>query len=452
MKKSVALIPLLLLLCFLTACGQKQEQAAETEKTPSEIMEAVISSQSDLSEMIHVTAADAEFDTYLSNYYQLGREQVADGALCYVDGVDASEIAVLVLANEADAKAAEESLSAYIENRAGDFAGYAPQQEALAKNGIVVTNGKYAALLICADTSAAKTAFLNCFGEAAPPEGTSPTYALATPAETILDGSENDPALDTVTLVPVDTTEPENHDASEPDSSISNELESSDTAQASVSETENTTEPPATETVIPVKPTEPAEIIQADPNYNSAAILRAWSSGDTSALGTVNLSIYNAAKDVIDQNITSSMSDYEKELAIHDWITGWSSFSMSAFSHAPGGEEEYSVNTPYGVLINQSGTCWGYSTTFQLFMDMLGIECITVYGNPNGSGVEHTWNQVKLDDEWYCVDTAWDDPIGGRPGHRYFNLTSDEFRKTGIHYWDETVVPEATGTKYSYGA
>ena len=90
---------------------------------------------------------------------------------------------------------------------------------------------------------------------------------------------------------------------------------------------------------------------EADPFYNSAAILKAWSSGDASALGEVNLTIYNAAKDVIDQNITSSMSDYEKELAIHDWITGWSSFSMSVFSHAPGGEEEYSVNIPCGVLI-----------------------------------------------------------------------------------------------------
>ena len=439
MKKSFALIALLLLSCFLTACGQKQEQTTETEKKPAEIMEAMISSQPDLPEMIRVSAADTEFDIYLSNYYRLDHEQVADGSLCYVDGVDASEIAVLVLANEADAGTAEESLSTYIENRAGDFAGYAPQQEALAKSGIVVINGKYAALLICPDTSAAKTAFLNCFSEVAPLEGTSPMSAPATPAETIPDESETDPASDTVTMVPVDTTEPENHDASEPDSSVPDKSDvSSDTTQA-----------PA----VPVESEKPLEPVQeTDPFYNSAAILKAWSSGDTSALGEVNLNIYNAAKDVIDQNITSSMSDYEKELAIHDWITGWSSFSMSAFSHAPGGEEEYSVNTPYGVLINKSGTCWGYSTTFQLFMDMLGIECITVYGNPNGSGVEHTWNQVKLDDEWYCVDTAWDDPIGGRPGHSYFNLTSDDFRRTGIHYWDESAVPEATGTKYTYGA
>ena len=85
-------------------------------------------------------------------------------------------------------------------------------------------------------------------------------------------------------------------------------------------------------------------------------------------------------------------------------------------------------------------------------MDMLDIECITVYGLPRSSGAEHAWNQVCLDGEWYCVDTAWDDPIGGSPGHTYFNVTTERLRNSGIHQWDETDVPEAVGTKYSYGS
>lgn len=48
-------------------------------------------------------------------------------------------------------------------------------------------------------------------------------------------------------------------------------------------------------------------------------------------------------------------------------------------------------------------------------MDMLEVECITVYGTPNSSGVEHSWNQVKLDGDWYCVDCAWDDPSAAVP-------------------------------------
>ena len=143
--------------------------------------------------------------------------------------------------------------------------------------------------------------------------------------------------------------------------------------------------------------------------------------------------------------------DYEKELAIHDWITDWSSFDYSVFGRSASDGFTSGSDTPYGVLIDRSAMCHGYSSTFQLFMDMLGIECITVYGTPGSNGVEHSWNMVRLDGEWYCVDTAWDDPIGGSPGHTYFNVTSEYLRQGSIHRWDESSVPEASATEYAYG-
>ena len=71
-------------------------------------------------------------------------------------------------------------------------------------------------------------------------------------------------------------------------------------------------------------------------------------------------------------------------------------------------------------------------------------------GTPGGNGVEHSWNMVRLGGEWYCVDAAWDDPIGGSPRHTYFNVTSEKLRKGSIHRWYESSVPEATATTYAY--
>lgn len=122
----------------------------------------------------------------------------------------------------------------------------------------------------------------------------------------------------------------------------------------------------------------------------------------------------------------------------------------SVFGRSGSDEFTDGSNTPYGILIDKSAMCHGYSSTFQLFMDMLDIECMTVFGIPGSNGVEHSWNMVKLDREWYCVDCAWDDPIGGSPGHTYFNVTSDYLRSGSIHRWDESSVPEATGTTYAY--
>ena len=71
--------------------------------TPNEIAEAIVRSQTDLPELIQITSADAVFSTWISEYYQLPVEQVEDGAIFYADGVEASEIAVLVLTDEKNA-------------------------------------------------------------------------------------------------------------------------------------------------------------------------------------------------------------------------------------------------------------------------------------------------------------------------------------------------------------
>lgn len=261
----------------------------------------------------------------------------------------------------------------------------------MVKAGIVAVNGRYIALLICPDPQTAEKAFLGCFGENAESGG----------------ASEEDGRSDT--------------------------KESAAAAVSSESE----------------KPELSAEM---ENSYDAEAVLQAYRSGDSSTLSEMNRSILDAAKDVIASEISDDMSDYEKELAIHDFITGWSRFDYSVFGRSAADGFADGSDTPYGVLIDQSAMCHGYSSTFQLFMDMLDIECMTVFGIPGSNGAEHSWNMVKLDGEWYCVDCAWDDPIGGSPGHTYFNVTSDYLRRGSIHRWDEASVPEATGTAYSYGS
>lgn len=387
MRKLLYLIFTFLLLLSFSGCSQ--QHASETDMTPGDIAAAIMKSQTEIPTMQMITPEDKKFASWLSDYYSIEPEKVEKGVICYADGVEASEIALLLMKDEKDCKTAEKTLNEYILNRAGVFEGYAPQQAAIAKAGIVAVNGRYIALVICPEPQRAKAAFLECFANGA-------------------QNSEN--------------------------------LESNKNAIG-----ESSASAPSLE----VRETPGGD--GAEDSYNAEAVLQAWRSGDDSSLSEMNRRILEAAKDVIESEIDSGMSDYDKELAIHDFITGWSRFDYSVFSHsAPDGFTDGS-DTPYGVLINQSAMCHGYSSTFQLFMDMLDIECITVFGIPGSNGVEHSWNMVKLDGEWYCVDCAWDDPIGGMPGHTYFNVTSDYLRSGSIHRWDEASVPEATGTAYAYG-
>lgn len=184
--------------------------------------------------------------------------------------------------------------------------------------------------------------------------------------------------------------------------------------------------------------------------YDTKPVSDAYLSGDTSALSEMDKKIYDTAVKVIDGIITDDMTDYEKELAVHDYIvttTAYDEGNLDAINST-----DKNSDNPYGLLINHKAICKGYATTFKMFMDMFEIpnKLIT---SKNAYGGYHGWNMVELDGEWYYVDVTWDDPtpdVKDRPAlHKYFNVT-EEFLKTNKHEWVTDDLPDADSDKYSY--
>lgn len=180
--------------------------------------------------------------------------------------------------------------------------------------------------------------------------------------------------------------------------------------------------------------------------YDTSAIRAAWGKGDPSGLSDYDRDIYDAAKKVLDKVLKDGMSDYEKEAAVYGWIVGNVDYDWThqdAMRETP--RESF---TPYGGLVNQVAVCLGYATSFQLLMDLAGVECITVVGAAHMSSSDHGWNMVRLNGQWYCVDVTWDANYReqggrGRPSDwDYFNVTSDEMAESD-HQWDYANTPEA---------
>jgi transglutaminase/protease-like cytokinesis protein 3 len=168
----------------------------------------------------------------------------------------------------------------------------------------------------------------------------------------------------------------------------------------------------------------------------------------------VNRRIFDKCVYVINLLITDSMDDFEKQMAIHDWIIDWAAFDDEFFSDAPDANPDPNNDNPYGLFFSQVANCYGFTDTFQLFMDLLGVECITVHGT-DFSGGRHAWNLVRIDGVWYAVDITWNNPVdfprNNRPRsvtHRFFNVTSETLFFYG-HRWDRDSVPEATGSRPS---
>lgn len=167
----------------------------------------------------------------------------------------------------------------------------------------------------------------------------------------------------------------------------------------------------------------------------------AYKSGNTSNLSDKDKETLSMAKSVLDEIIADGMSDYEKELAVYKWMTtniGFDSDSMTVIPE----DESKPVDNPNGVLKNHEAVCVGYATTFRLFMQMLGIDCMVVHD----SYLSHSWDLVKLDGQWYHTDIYSD--AGSSTGNfSHFNL-NDEMMNS--QEWNTDFFPAADGYKYNY--
>lgn len=88
-----------------------------------------------------------------------------------------------------------------------------------------------------------------------------------------------------------------------------------------------------------------------------------------------------------------------------------------------------------------AGDCLGFSSTFQLLMDLAGVECVTVVGSSFEEESLHSWNMVCLDGSWYHVDVSWDVDDVEEP-HRFLNV-SDGYMEEMAHQWDRSQYPAA---------
>ena len=421
MKRLRKLLPMLMLCLILAACGGGggAEITPAADVTAAQAAQAVWNSQPDR-EGLEALEGDG-LSGHLADF--CGLEDWEEGAVYAASGVDAREITVVLLPDEDAAQAAGERLEAYRQSRQGDFFGYAPEEAERLDKAAVLTAGRFAALLVCEDMDAARSAF-----------------------EAALAGEP--------VFAPVHTQTPD------PAPSPSEPPEPTRTLPEPASPPSPSPEPEPT----------PAGVLNPDldvsgfvpyvqPNasvmelYDTSAIQRAWESGDDSGLSDKDREILERCREVLGEVLTEGMSAYEMELAVHDWLVEWGSYDRTVYDN-PNHSGRTGYRDPWGMLVGGYGNCLGYSSTFQLLMDLSGVECITVVGAAFGSREDHAWNMVKLDGEWYCVDVTWDDPTGAaRNGrhHRYFNVTSAYLRETD-HQWDYRNVPEATAAAYAWKA
>ena len=91
-------------------------------------------------------------------------------------------------------------------------------------------------------------------------------------------------------------------------------------------------------------------------------------------------------------------SDYQTYKNVFEWICTNVQYD---YDTAAGDAEHFSA---YDGLINKKAVCYGYAALFQKFCDYYGLECMVLTSMDDTA---HAWNVVKLNNQYYHVDTTF---------------------------------------------
>ena len=140
--------------------------------------------------------------------------------------------------------------------------------------------------------------------------------------------------------------------------------------------------------------------------------------------------------------IKPTMSEAEKVKAINDYIVLNSTYSYNS-STTP--------HAVYAILNEGKGVCQAYALLAYRLLREAGFEVRYVTG---WAGEAHAWNLVKVDGQWYHLDTTWNDPLFSASSgdmtdyisYEYFLISDSEIAQD--HKIDAFGYPNATSDRF----
>jgi len=162
------------------------------------------------------------------------------------------------------------------------------------------------------------------------------------------------------------------------------------------------------------------------------------------------------AADAILAGIGEDASDYDKVKYVYDTLIRNTDYDQYISDN----------QNIYSVFVYHLSVCQGYAKATQYLLNRLGVECTLVQGTVD-TGEGHAWNLVKVDGDYYYVDTTWGDVSyrteeasedEGRAAewenmpeinYDYLNVTTRELLRTH-NIGGEVPMPECTAVEANY--
>ena len=155
-------------------------------------------------------------------------------------------------------------------------------------------------------------------------------------------------------------------------------------------------------------------------------------------INSINQKIDQITKEII----TDDMTNKEKIIAFHNYIIDHTVYD-SNYITTNLNDIDNSSHKALGPLFFGKALCGGYADVMAIFLDKLNIP------NYRISNIEHIWNFVYLDNNWYHLDLTWDDPVTDNGSNirldTFLLITTEQLQNLNTYYhdYDKSVYLEA---------
>lgn len=142
-------------------------------------------------------------------------------------------------------------------------------------------------------------------------------------------------------------------------------------------------------------------------------------------------------------------SEYDKVKAVYETIIFSTNYDLNAADN----------QNIASVFLGGASVCQGYAKATQYLLNHLGVMCTLVQGTVD-TGEAHAWNLVRVDGDYYYVDTTWGDASyrmedGSTQedlpeiNYDYLCVTTEDLLRT--HRIESVIpMPECTATEANY--
>lgn len=136
---------------------------------------------------------------------------------------------------------------------------------------------------------------------------------------------------------------------------------------------------------------------------------------------------------IINENITSDMTDLEKVLAIHKYFANRIAYDYEWLEQLNLTDDKflYPDIVIYQALTTNKGVCHTYTFLCQFAFQQLDIDCLRLSTYMQDSNDAHMWPLVWIDGTAFHIDPTWDRDED-QVSLRYFGMTDEENVERGI--------------------